>query len=209
MMPETIDAMEEVSRLRGVITKRMLNEIFPFLIQAVRDELRKHYDVDNFFSDHFKFNGLCYSASQFMESALETWIEFYNEECNQNETIEVNIIHGEQRHTTNLESKYWTIEHTWVSVKVFGTLYYLDPTSSQFEKMYDDIPPYYIGLEPPKWFIADKDNWRYKKPWKLLDKIRIKHKDQYGVHNIHFTDYLVFVLWGRISDGIRKIIGGT
>ena len=176
-----------------------LNKFIPLMVDEVREELANEYDVNNFWSDNYKYKGLC-------DKAAEKIINIVHESFSSKYPhipIFIESVHGEQRHTLSLESKYWAYEHTWVHLRLFKYDFYIDPTCEQFQKLYDDMPEVYIGTTPPKWFLPDKKNWLWISPWKYINnRFRIKHKDQFGIHNMSILDYVVYVIWGRISDWI-------
>ena len=201
------------------IDNLILNDLLPDIVDEVRDELSEEYNVVNFWSDNFRYRGLCNKASEKIITKIKD--ELFNiidnidinniidvDNFDINDIIDTSIeaIHGEQRHTFSLPSKWWACEHTWVHLRLLELDYYIDATCHQFQNIYDDIPEYYIGRTPPKWFLPDKENWLWKRPWKNINhKFHINHKDQYGVHRMDIFDYFVYVIWGRISDKIGNV----
>jgi hypothetical protein len=135
--------------------------------------------------------GLCDEACDLVMQK----IEYFNKMYDFDYLIDFYRIHGEQRHTPMLESKYWDYQHTWMMVKFHHyndelTLY-IDPTIDQFSYMYDSyVPTVYISELKPKWFYPDAENPYWK--LKFLNKSKLFPKLQYE-------------LWGRISDIIRKL----
>lgn len=208
MIYEINNLIDKIIQLKEMINREILDEVMPLIVETVRGELARSYDVENFYSENFRYNGLCNTAAFLVKAMFRSYMSFYNSISDKDEDYEVKIVHGEQRHTPNLESKYWACEHTWVAIRLLHQWYYIDPTSQQFQKLYDDIPEYYISTKPPKWYLPDKYNWRFSKFGKFLDKFKFKYKDEYGTHNISLTDYLVFIVWGKLSDKIGKINAG-
>ena len=179
------------------IVRLTINEIIIPAVRKTREELANEYDVEHFWSDNFKYRGLCDEASIRIMNKIKTELD----DSNLNYSIEA--VHGEQRHTFYLKSKYWAYEHTWVHLKLYNHNYYIDATSEQFENIYDDIPKSFILYRKPNWFIADKNNWLWHNPWMYINrKIKVTHKDEFGSHRMDIFDYLVYIVWGRISDWI-------
>jgi hypothetical protein len=88
--------------------------------------------------------------------------------------------------------------------------YYVDPTSSQFYNIYEDVPDYYIHFDKPFWFYPDIDNWYISKTclW-IDDHLRIKLHDEDGtVHSVGIIEYLIYGVWGKICDKFRIFIHG-
>lgn len=174
------------------------------LILQVRGELSILYDVDEG-QEYSNFTGLCEISCEMFEELISD----LNIRLGTN--LKVKRHHGEQRHTPNIESKYWPIEHTWASVTCGNAVLYIDITSSQFKNIYDDIPDYYISTSKPKWYYPDSDNWRFKgKIIKRLMNYRcIKHTIQVNGEPLVVRDsvaeILQFEVWGRISDIIHRI----
>ena len=77
--------------------------------------------------------------------------------------IQIEFIHGEQKHTTKLKPEYWGIEHTWLKVTMGKIVIYADPTCGQFKWLYKDIPDWYVSARRPKWFFPDIENPEFNK----------------------------------------------
>lgn len=125
----------------------------------------------------------------------------------------VHIIHGEIRHSPWIaRSHNWTVEHTWVSIASpkFKEKIYCDITISQFfdggelninpnEIRYNNI---YFSTYKPKWFLPDGYNMKYR--YRLISKLNKKFRFRYQKYPIGCIDFIQYILWGNISDFIRK-----
>lgn len=174
------------------------------IVVNARYYLAKKYDVTNVNSEYFKYRGLCYKASNIVK---------YHLKYGYGSLVSVKIVHGEQRHRPIINSKYWIYEHTWLEVTFNGKKYYVDPTSSQFQCLYGDIPDFYISKKRPIWYLPDKRNICFHpKAFRFLNEkffIKVKRKDKNGNKEcIHFgiIEFLVYYVWGGISDKIRSIM---
>lgn len=159
----------------------------------VRNRLAGQYDVNDPESRWFQYRGLCDKASVMLRHRLE---------YDYPGRLSVRTIHGEQKHTTRISSDEWLYQHTWLRVTdlVNKKIYYVDPTASQFQDLYPEIPDYYVDEKPPVWFLEDSHNFVVSKlGYRINDKIRIcKH----GI-----VDIFEYVIYGGISDGIRWLKG--
>lgn len=184
----------------------LLTDIIPMIVESVRDKLSRQYDVTS--GGYEKFAGLCDVASAEVILRLKDYLT--NSGFTTPEDFTVTSIHGEQRHSTIIESKFWFLQHTWVCLNIFNTVIYIDPTSSQFDNIYHDIPSYYISMVKPKWFYPDKENPMWRGIGCKINRIKfiprkiIVNNKIYKTHDgiIEFAQYEI---WGRISDTIRRV----
>lgn len=155
------------------------------MIYTIRKQLQNIYCTNIAGTTYYNYKGLCDEAI----GRLSKEIRIYNEVYNTNYTIQV--IHGEQKHSSIIPSKYWGYQHTWCSVSTGDYKVYVDPTSCQFKDLYDDIPDYYMAIEKPKWYYADRDNIRYKFGYSFLGDI---------------IEVLQYKVWAKVSDLMHKFV---
>jgi hypothetical protein len=171
----------------------------------IRDEIAKEKDVNDSESGYYKYAGCCDQSVAMLEEKLSIWRGFH-----------LRYLHGEQRHRIQTDPKYWPRQHTWARIEFNGRTIYVDPTSSQFQHIYDDIPDVYISDEPPKWYYPDNENPVYKQKsftrW-LNQRIVIKHRAKGWKKPVSdgLIQFIQFEIWGNIVKLIRKIIypGGS
>lgn len=184
----------------------LLTDVIPMIVESVRYKLSRQYDVTS--GEYERFTGLCDIASEEVILRLKDYL--INSGFTTPKDFVITSIHGEQRHSTSIESKFWPLQHTWVHLNIFNTSIYVDPTSSQFDNIYNDITPYYISTMKPKWFYPDKENpaWRgigcKINNIKLIPRKIIMGNEIYKVHD-GIIEFVQYEIWGRISDTIRKI----
>lgn len=168
-------------------------------VKALREELRPQTEGSN--PLHPNYTGLCYQAtSMFLGRMTDVC---YDKQI----ALECESIHGEQRHTPEVPSKYWGNQHQWCWVKLLGKKYYVDCTSGQFRDLYNDIPDYYISAEKPRWFYEDSRNPANTK-WNqrlIVDQHIVCTDWGYNIEYTTLVEYIQYQIWGPISDLIRKI----
>ena len=82
---------------------------------------------------------------------------------------------------------------------------YVDPTSSQFSYIHDDIPDYYISTDKPKWYYPDDENPAWKGITKKINSlIRITRKINGNKVHYGIIEFIQYEIWGIISDLIRS-----
>jgi hypothetical protein len=161
------------------------------LVLAVREEIPETTD----------YTGMCNLASTSLYTAIK---DFLNDDEMLGQYIKVGIMHGELRHNPLIPSKDWLNQHTWNYVDVFGKYrIYVDCTSQQFQKFFDDIPDYYISYKPPKWYYNDKKNPLFKS--KFIFNINKKFQFKYKGNKIGIIEFCQYFIWGSISDLIYCI----
>lgn len=179
-------------------------DIIP-IVKSVRDNLGYIYDTDNPNSYHTNFTGLCDVACCDVKEILLDRLKFKYDIT----TAKISIIHGEQRHTPLIKSLYWWFEHTWLELSIGDKKVYIDPTSSQFKDLYNDIPDYYVSLTPPKWYLPDSKNPIFSN--KILCRInnkfhvRVMHDCDSGYTLVGIIEYIYYELWAELSDVIHKL----
>lgn len=148
-------------------------------------------------SPHYRFAGLCDVASEMVIDRLKS-VDGYGP------SFTAETVHGEQRHSTRIRSTLWGIEHTWLEIRFSdpnAPTIYVDPTCDQFHKLYPEIPPFYVGTEPPEWFLPDRDNL-YFKVHSMTEKTIVR-RIEYGLR-AHLSDIIHRQLGQSISRGYRK-----
>lgn len=182
--------------------RTVVNTFIP-IIDEVRKEIAETHDVESKDSDFYRYTGLCDYASSMIVSKINS----LNEDRNNPDFI-AGTVHGEQKHSPRIESKYWAEQHTWVAVLLcrLNCFIFIDPTSSQFKRLYSDIPDIYISMRPPKWFYPDRKNPLWNG---ITGKINesIKFPFKHGDFIVHdgLIEILQYRVWGNISDLLRKI----
>lgn len=159
----------------------LFNFLYP-MVYDIRKRLAKAFPVNSPNTDWYKYTGLCNMSI----SILEKELQIYNDAYGTN--FQLQVIHGEQAHHPRIESRYWKYQHTWCKVSNDTATLYVDPTSSQFQILYDDIPDYYISPEKPKWYLPDRFNWRFNKS------------------NGVIFEFFQFHIWAKVSDIIHKMV---
>lgn len=128
-----------------------------------------------------KYLGICNTATDILKAQLEKIPTL--------KIRDMKEIHGELAHVWWIPSKYWGMEHTMLTGQIFydGHLraIYIDPTSCQFQDIFDEAPDWYIGFSVPDWFYPDRDN----PLWSIMNR-----KKQ---NVVRFFRYNV---WGFCSD---------
>ena len=116
------------------------------------------------------------------------------------------IIHGELRHTPRIKSEYWVTQHKWLVMEYYGYYIYIDPISSQFNKLFNDIPDFYVSIEQPKWYYSYIQNIAYTKLGIKLNRSVRVHCNKDGIHyRVGLVEWFQYFLWGRISDILHNI----
>lgn len=184
--------------------EKVLAEICHDMVVLIRKNLAKEFDVVNEFPN---YSGLCDTSI----TMLMILCKEYSKVNNIN--LECRGIHGEQSHHVRLDSKCWGYQHTWAVVRCHGIDMYVDPTSGQFQCIYDDIPDFYVSTKKPKWYYPDKKNPQFNNRFtrKLNELITFHRKVTFSNgKTINVTDGIIEILqyevWGKISDMIRKFI---
>lgn len=179
-------------RLKMTTKEMIIKSCVEPAVNVVRIELAEKFDVEN--DPYYKYQGLCDAACKMFEEKMNEFNDKFGYH------IETHIIHGEQKHSPKIHSNKWYFEHTWCYIIFGGHKIYVDPTSSQFQSIYNDIPDYYISDKKPKWYYPDSNNPLF---WSIFKKF----------HNEKITDFLQFipwsmqyVIWAKISDFIHKLI---
>lgn len=116
----------------------------------VRSVLAGRYDVSEG-GEYAHYRGLSMGAARMFMFIVED----LNYDLPDHMKMRAGIVQGEQN--SKLPGSLG-IEHTWLEVFMNGETYHVDPTSEQFMKYYEDIPKVYVSTEPPKWYLADRDD---------------------------------------------------
>lgn len=176
-----------------------IHKLLEEIVLEIREELAQEYDIIN---DEKDYGGLCDTAY----TKFEKKIKLFNF-CHRT-NFEVLRFHGEQSHHPRIDSKRWPIQHTWMGIREPGFhIYYVDPTSQQFKRFYNDIPDYYISTKPPKWYYSDRKNPTWNGYTKYLNnKIKIPHKINGRVVREGIIEFCQYEIWGRVSDFIRRMV---
>lgn len=168
-----------------------LQDIVTDIVLDVRQELREYYHDPMIepSSPNYRFTGLCDVASEMIIDRLKS-INGYGS------NFTVRIVHGEQKHSVRIRSCLWPIEHSWVEIEIVGQRrkLYVDATCEQFHRLYPGIPSFYVGVEPPAWFLADRDNLYIS--WPRSNWLARKTKA--------FVRWIEYDLHGRLSDIVRR-----
>ena len=190
----------------------IVEDIIKPSVMKARANAAMNFNVTDPDSWFMKYKGLCDYTIDMLYCELKAYCDKHNI------IMTFTKIHGEQRHSPKTPRKEWTKEHTWALVEFSGPSYsepnhtwsyYIDPTSSQFQDLYDDIPDYYISTDKPKWYYPDRDNmalngWTKKLNEKIYLKVRAR-EDLCWVATYHYgiVEFWQYEVWGRISDFIR------
>lgn len=179
-------------------------------VVIVRNKLAKEYNIES--GPYYKYSGTCHEACKMIEEKINA----LNERHHFGYRIEYKYMHGEQKHIPTLKSDFWPMEHTWLCITFTShsesSSWYVDPTSSQFQTIYDDIPDFYISKIKPRWYYPDRSNPLYR--FKILlwmDKhivFHVNHTFPDGRKNKIKTgiiEWIQYDIWGSISDIIYKI----
>jgi hypothetical protein len=179
--------------------KETLINIMKPIVLSVRKELAMDYNINsNYYKD---YTGLCDKAFTLFEEKIKE----YNK-ANRT-SIEVLHFHGEQRHSPRIDPKCWPYQHTWMGVMYDGIVLYIDPTSSQFKDLYNDIPDYYISPVKPRWFYSDRENPLWNGFTRVLNnKIRIKRKGEEDDITDGIIEFCQYEIWGGICKIYRRLI---
>lgn len=193
---------------KKAISDIMINDIITPRVKEIRESLAKDYDInDGCFKD---YNGLCNTASDEFCNNMADYFKKHKDLADEM-LCSVGIIHGEQKHSSEIKSSYWPIQHTWCYVKFARMIAYVDITSQQFKNIYNDIPDYYISLDKPRWFYPDKENPAFRGFTRWINKhIKIKHdiKDNDGkvIKTVKegLIEFIQYEIWSKISDKIYE-----
>lgn len=179
-------------------------------VESIRENLREKYYVYDEKSLYKNYAGLCNIASELFCKSMTEY--FDNHKKLLKISYSVGSIHGEQKHSPKILSKYWGIQHTWCYVKLDNNIIYVDITSEQFKSLYPDIPDYYISTMKPKWFYPDRNNPAFRGIFGFINKhVLINHK----ILDLHenprkvrdgIIEFFQYTVWGHISDKIGKKI---
>lgn len=188
------------------IVNSLMVDTIPTIVENIRMELSMKYDVTS--GECEKFAGLCDVAST--EVILRLKDHLINNGFTTPEDFIIKSVHGEQRHSMIIESKYWPLQHTWVYLNIFNTAIYIDPTSSQFDNFYNDIPSYYISTVKPKWYYPDQENPSWRGISCKINNVKfiprkISIDGEPFIAHDGIIDFIQYEIWGRISDIIRRI----
>lgn len=181
--------------------REVIKRIFIPLVGRVRREVSWNFGAKD--GENKDYRGLCdvtviQMFAMFKENIaplLDRQSIYYN----------LKMMHGEQKHRISLPTMYWAFQHTWARITIADTVYYVDPTASQFMDIYDDIPRYYISTHPPKWYYPDTKNPRFNKPWSFFEKrVKIPTKDYDGSGiRVPCIEYLQYFVWGGFAEWAR------
>ena len=143
--------------------QEFIDEITKYVIKT-REYLSKHYDVTK--GQYKDYTGLC-------DKAIQRLFIYLRASGIPREHL--NSIHGEQKHSIEIPSSEWFMEHTWGYIIHNGITIYVDPTSQQFKYLYYDIPNYYVSTKPPRWYLPDMNNvvWKPGILHTMNEKIKI------------------------------------
>ena len=97
------------------------------IVEDVRLELSRRYGIYSCDGDNYHYRGLCDEACRMIDYILS------NISVRLFKSIGIIARHGEQKHTTKIESKYWILQHSWLIVIYNNEKWYVDPTCQQFD----------------------------------------------------------------------------
>lgn len=148
-----------------------------------------------------KLTGMCHTAACMIGiRIMEESVHFSG--MSMLHEISATSVHGELAHKPSIPSEEWCNEHTMSIVTIDEIDIWVDPTCGQFKDIIPDIPDYYISTKKPKWFYPDDNNPRWRGIGCLInDHLQLRYKG----HKIGIIEYLQYIVWGSISDAIRKI----
>lgn len=193
---------EEVSdRFIEELIKRVIIPI----VKDVRMILLYSFHTEN--GKHENYRGLCDIATDMVLERINMYMETYFKHLD----FELHDKHGEQRHNPKISSENWVLQHTWGYFRIGSKEIYIDPTSSQFKDIWDDIPDFYVSTDPPKWYYDDRKNPAFNGiTRKLNETIKIPMYLKDGEDSRWVKDGIVefcqYALWGYISDALHNII---
>lgn len=158
------------------------------IVLKIRNRLALERDTDG--NIHSNYRGLCFKSVKLLKEEVHNLNNKYGTD------LKVKEIHGEQKHSHKIDRSNWYLQHSWAVVYglAINDVIYVDITSQQFQGIYDDIPDYYISLEPPVWYLPDSENRS------------ILLYDNHKWFTVHIYDELVFYIWGGICNLYRKLM---
>lgn len=188
------EASSAILQAKLAVEQRMVY-IITGMIVKIRIDLTYSYDTDVVDSNYERFAGLCDISCDMLKEKLTRYALEYDE------NITVKEIHGEQKHSPMCPSNLWALQHTWAMITWDDFVFYVDPTSSQFNHIYRDIPDMYVSKAPPKWYLPDRRNISFSNRGAKLN-------NRFVIGGLGIVEFLQYKVWGRISDVIRKIFIG-
>ena len=201
----------ELKSINLTTPKNIICTLLEPVMVETRKQLAKDYDVNG--GEYKDYTGLC-------DIGIALFFKLLDETCESLKASNVPIqwthhgIHGEQRHSIKIPSAYWPYQHTWGIVRINQYRFYVDPTCGQFKSVHGkcNIPDYYIDTKKPVWFYPDRKNPAYSKPFKYLNRIKIKVTGFDGeIHKEGLVEYLQYAVFGGLSDYFHNtfISGGN
>lgn len=185
-------------------TEEHVSSILYNIVVEIRNELAKQYNV--YRGECENYTGLCDMSVDLLILKLRKYAEEHDM------SIDCHGIHGEQKHSPRLNSCLWPVQHTWAVVKMMGVTMYVDPTSSQFKRMYYYIPDFYISTRKPKWYYPDSKNIAFMPVFRFINKhikVPVTKFDYTGTYKLHtykegIIEWFQYEIWGKICDSRRK-----
>jgi hypothetical protein len=181
------------------------NIIIPAVIDIRDRELFEKYNVNE--NGYYRqYEGLCNEATTSFINRMNK----LNNDIGTN--IECKAVHGELKHNPLILSKYWSIQHTWIKMKVDKYTFYIDCTSSQFKWLFKNIPEYYISCKKPKWYISDSKlpEFRRDEFSQMISKYTIYTYDKNGYcGSIPLPVFIRYKIWAKISDFIHRLFSSV
>ena len=176
---------------------RIAEELIRPAVKKVRSQLLLEYP------DNINLEGLCNKAVEMLQT--EFYVLLSNNRKYDSYNVVYGTLHGELTHSPKILSKYWPIQHTIAVISVNDTKFFVDPTSSQFNDILEDVNDYYISTVKPKWFYPDKSNPVWNGITKTINnKIHIHAKIAGLDYNLGIVEWMQFYVWGSLSDMIHK-----
>lgn len=178
------------------------------LVRMIRRDLSKSFDISDK-SPYSNYRELCDAAStRFVYIFNNVYRKYFND--SRYKIGEAVVVHGEFRHSIKSDSMYWPTQHTWVEIRYPNSnkvAIYVDITCGQFKDVFEDIPEYYISTSEPIWYLADKNNLRFKnKLIRYIDRKFMLSPWKDNDCRIGLVEFMQFFIYGRISDTVRKSI---
>lgn len=176
------------------------------IVTETREEIAQHFNVVDEDSPYYRYKGLCdYTCSLIKERIDNRFKE------SRRFSVECECVHGEQKHTPMIKSKFWPIQHTWLNITIGDDVkyhIYLDPTIEQFRDLYDFSYAIYLEMCKPYWFYPDNENPLFTPLGKdINNNYYIRHRAVVNGNQMMINDgiieFLQYEVWGRISDLIK------
>lgn len=189
-------------KFRNKTEETVASIIYPIVVK-IRKDLMLKYDV--FQGEYRNYTGLCDTSVKMLSEELQKYA------TENNISIECHGIHGEQKHSPRLNSCLWSVQHTWAIVKMMGVTMYVDPTSSQFKRIYHFIPDFYISCRKPRWYYPDSKNPVYNNritgsinKYIKIPTVKTFNSGKVIRYKAGIIEYFQYEIWGRIADLMHK-----